>query len=154
MISSLTLLSKPLHMNLIDEIKERLAKYPSARYFSSVNSITVLPLSDQGFTVELTANGGDAYTVFFNGWHEDFDNSEEALNVFALGLSTDCRLREYQRGQFAYKWTLEWKDEGHWIEQSTTGLLLFPFWRKANVRVLQNNLIVARSPANTSAADE
>jgi hypothetical protein len=128
-------------MSLIDEIKQRLAKYPAAHYFTSFNSITVLPLSDQGFTVELTVNGGDEYTVFFNGWHEDFQDSQEALNVFALGLSAECRLREYRRRGFAYKWTLESKEEGEWLKGSTTGLLLFPFWGKLDIQVLQNNLI-------------
>ena len=129
-------------MNLVDEIKDRLAKYPAAQYFSSNDSITVLPLSDEGFTVDLTVNGGDSYTVSFNGWHEDFQDREEALNVFALGLSTHCRLREYRRGRFAYKWTLEFKDGDDWEAQSTTGLLLFPFWLEAKIFVLQNNLLV------------
>lgn len=128
-------------MNLIDDIKQRLAKYPDAQYFCDGNSITVLPVSDEGFTVELADNGGDQYTIFFNGWHEDFQNREEALNVFALGLSEECRLKEYRRAQFAYKWIVEFKDDGQWVEQSTTALILFPFWKKADVRLLQNNLL-------------
>ena len=30
----------------------------------------------------------------------------EALNVFARGLSNQYRLKEYMRGNFAYKWTV------------------------------------------------
>ena len=133
-------------MNVVDEIKDRLVKYPAARYFSSTGSITVLPLSEEGFTVELTVNGADSYTISFNGWHEEFQDREEALNVFALGLSTHCRLREYRRGRFAYKWTVDFKDGDEWEEQSTTGLLIFPFWLKANIHVLQNNLLSDTPP--------
>ena len=127
-------------MNLIDEIKARLSKYPNAEYESNASSISVLPSSDNGFTVGLNVNHG-GYTVFFDGWHEDFHDEEEALNCFALGLSDECRLRESRRGSFAYKWTVESKEDGEWMEHATTGLFLFPFWKSPEVRYLQNNLL-------------
>lgn len=91
--------------------------------------------------VTITKNSSDSYTVFFNGWHEDFESPEEASNVFALGLSDECRLREYRRGEFAYKWTVESLEEGKWEEQSTTGLFIFPFWRTRRLHYLQNKLL-------------
>lgn len=129
-------------MNLIDDIKTRLSKYPHARYESDASSITVFPHSPDGFAVTLVVNDGNVYTISFQGWHEDFEGEEEALNVFAFGLSYECRLKEYRRGNFAYKWTVEYlDDEGQWQEESTTGLLLFPFWKRSTVRYLQNNLL-------------
>ena len=127
-------------MSLIDEIKTRLSKYPHAQYETDDSSITVLPLADDGFSVVLTVNP-DGYTVFFEGWHEDFRDDAEALNCFAFGLSNECRLKEFRRGGFAYKWTVESSEDGQWMEHSTTGLFLFPFWKKLEIRYLQNNLL-------------
>lgn len=128
-------------MDLIEEIKKRLGKYPDARFESDASSITVAPNSPNGFSVAVAVNPGNSYTVSFEGWHEEFEDQEEALNVFALGLSDECRLQEHRRGAFAYKWTMEYLEDGKWIEQSTTGLLLFPFWMKESVRYLQNHLL-------------
>jgi hypothetical protein len=127
-------------MNLIDEIKARLSKYPNAAYESNASSISVLPSSDNGFTVGLSLNHG-GYTVSFAGWHEDFHDEEEALSCFVFGLSDECRLKECRRGSFPYKWTVESYADGKWSQDSTTGLFLFPFWRKLEVRYLQNNLL-------------
>ena len=128
-------------MNPIEELKRRLDTLPGARYESDGNSITVLPNNSHGFNVMLTQNSATSYTIFFNGWHEDFEDVEETVNVFGLGLSDECRLKEYRRGNFAYKWTVETLDDGEWLEQSTTSLLIFPFWRKREVHYLQNKLL-------------
>jgi hypothetical protein len=128
-------------MNLIDDIKTRLSKYPHIRYESDASSITVFPHSPDGFAVTLVVNHGNVYTISFEGWHEDFESEEEAFNVFAFGLSDECRLKEYRRGNFAYKWTVEYLEEGQWKEESTTGLILFPFWKRMAVRYLQNKLL-------------
>lgn len=72
-------------MNLIDDIKARLSKYPAAAYEANVSSISVLPSSDNGFTVGLGVNQ-DSYTVSFDGWHEDFHDEEEALSCFFFWL--------------------------------------------------------------------
>jgi hypothetical protein len=133
-------------MDVIGEIKDRLQKYPNAQFESDGNSISVLPISSDGFTVSLSVNQ-DSFTVFFNGWHEDFKDKEEALDCFAFGLSSDCRLKEYRRGNAAYKWTVESKENGEWVGDSTTGLLLFPFWLKRKIRYLQNTLISAERDA-------
>jgi hypothetical protein len=128
-------------MKVIEEIKSRLSKYPDVRMESDASSVTVLPVSAEGFSVALTENIGNGYTVSFEGWHEEFEDAEEAMSVFALGLSDECRLREYRRGGFPYKWTVEFWEDGQWMEQSTTGLFFFPFWLKSEVRYLQNKLL-------------
>ena len=128
--------------NAIEEIKERLRKYPHVTYEANDSSITVLPISNDGFTVGLSVNQSQ-YTVFFNGWHEDFQKEGEALDCFAFGLSNECRLKEFRRGKFAYRWIVESKQNGGWVADSETGLFLFPFWKPKRVCCLQNNLIVS-----------
>ena len=65
--------------------------------------------------------------MFFNGWREDFQQPEEALDCFAFGLSDECRLKETRRGSFAYRWTVESKQNGEWVADSETGLFLSRF---------------------------
>src|SRR5688572_10118904 len=113
-------------MSLIDDIKARLSKYPNARYESSGSSISVFPSSENGFTVELTVNHV-SYTVSFEGWHEDFDDEEEALNCFVFGLSDECRLKECRRGGFAYKWTVESRQDGNGWRMGRLDSSCFPF---------------------------
>lgn len=127
-------------MGVIEMIKTKLQNYPQAKYESNDHSVKVFPRNENGFTVSLFLNEGD-YTVSFNGWHENFQTAEEALNCFAFGLSSDCRLKEYVRGGFAYKWHLEHKVDSIWVKESETGLFFFPFWRKLEIRYLQNDLI-------------
>jgi len=129
-------------MNRIEEIKAKLRNYPELHIKSDKKSIQVLPNSADGFSVEFAINPGGGYLVSFEGWHENFEDETEALNAFAFGLSNKCRLKEYRRGRFAYKWTVEFFEKGQWIEESTTGLFLFPFWKKPTVRYLHNSLIL------------
>ncbi len=132
-------------MNPIDEIKTKLRNYPDVKYESTDSSITVFPSSDTGFDVALDIASGN-YTVSFNGWHENFADASEALDCFAFGLSDACRLKEDRRGQFAYRWTVESKQNGRWVADSETGLFLFPFWKRAEVVYLQNSLITRDVP--------
>jgi hypothetical protein len=132
-------------MNPIDEIKTKLRDYPDVKYESSDSSITVLSSSDNGFNVTLDIASGN-YTVSFNGWHENFADASEALDCFAFGLSDECRLKEHRRGRFAYRWTVESKQNGQWVADTETGLFIFPFWRRADVVYLQNNLISRDKP--------
>jgi hypothetical protein len=127
-------------VNAIEQIIARLQNYPDTTYQSGPDFIRVLPHSPDGFTVELVA-AKNHYTVHFNGWHEDFKDEQGALNCFAFGLSTECRLKEYCRWGIAYKWTVEYKEGNEWIEESTTGTFL-PFFGKPEVRYLQNELIL------------
>jgi hypothetical protein len=128
-------------MTAIDEIQQRLAKYPDVRYEIRDDAITVFPLSETGFEVELLSADDGSFSVFFEGWHQAFSNKEEALNCFAFGLSGECRLREFSRGGKAYKWTVEYRQNNEWVADSTSWLLGFAFWRRRTERYLQNTLI-------------
>ena len=128
--------------NAIEQIKERLRKYPHVTYEADAFSVRVLPTSNDGFTVSLDINQNE-YSVSFNSWHENFQKEDEALDCFAFGLSDECRLKEFRRGNFAYRWTVESRQNGSWVADSETGLFLFPFWKPKKVCYLQNNLIAA-----------
>lgn len=127
-------------MNAIEQIKEKLRRYPHVTYEVGESSIAVSPTSNHGFTVSLEIAGTE-HIVFFNGWHENFQQPDEALDCFAFGLSNECRLKECRRGSFAYRWSVESKQDGQWVTDSETGLLLFPFWKPKEVHYLQNELI-------------
>lgn len=135
-------------MNAIDEIKSRLQKYPQAKSEVAGNRITVFPLDENGFRVSLVDNS-PSYTVYFgDAWHEEYEDVEKALNAFAFGLSDDCRLKVSYRGNFAYAWTAEEKDDDggwspcQWIGCNETGLLAPPlFWLKKRYVYLQNTLL-------------
>ena len=134
-------------MNPIEEIKVRLQRYPNVKYESDASSISVLPTSDEGFTVEFVVTRG-RYTVSFNGWHENFNDVAEALDCFGFGLSDQCRLKESRRGNVAYRWAVESKENGQWVADSETGLLIFPYWKRLEVVYLQNRLITSDTLTN------
>lgn len=129
-------------MRAIEEIETKLKKYREVKYELDKTGISVFPASDEGFTLSLYEHER-GFTVSFAGWHEEFQDKDEALNCFAFGLSSGCRLKEIRRGSFAYKWTVESKENENRVEDSTTGLFFFPFWKKKEVRYLQNNLIIS-----------
>jgi hypothetical protein len=128
-------------MSTADKIEDKCKKYPDIKYKRDGAAITVFPANSNGFEVSYNP-AGNKHNVSFLGWHEEFSNENEALNCFAFGLSGECRLKISSKGNFPYKWTVEAKDKnGNWSEDSTTGFLVFPFWRKTKHLTLQNNFI-------------
>lgn len=125
-------------MNIVAEIEKRLKKYPQLLPVVEANSISVEP--ENGFTVWATDNDG-SYTVGFEGWHEEFSDSEEALNCFAWGLSNECRLKVTARGGKAHRWVAQYLENDQWINSSATGLIFFPFWLRAKISYKQNAVI-------------
>jgi hypothetical protein len=105
----------------------------------------VHPRDHSGFTVgvRITPPG---FTVYFDGWHEEFTVEDEALNCFAFGLSPQCRLAVVFRGDTETKWVVEAFENGAWTADSETGLLLQPFWRSVRVEYRQNRLLEAGVP--------
>lgn len=133
-------------MNVLDRVKDKLQKYPHVRYEATKNSIKVLPLSEAGFEVSLCVAEHDSvepFAVYYNGWHEEFSSEDEALECFALGLSSECRLKEASRGGEVYKWTMEFRRDGEWHHGGTTALVFVRFWSRKSERFLQNNLVIA-----------
>ncbi len=125
----------------INEIVNRLKKYPEVEYELNGGSITVIGKNKNGFPVTLTTNRNGNFTVAFDFWHEKFDNENDALNCFAFGLSKDCRLKLTKKGNRPIKWTVESNENGIWKEGSTTGLINLSFWKKSKFEFFQNDLI-------------
>jgi hypothetical protein len=113
-------------MNAIEEIIAKLQKYPDAKYQIGSDYIRVFPGSENGFQVKLIA-AKNRYTVHFNGWHETFASEVEALNCFAFGLSTECRLKECRRGRMAYQWAVEYKKESAGLKTAQRGCFFMGF---------------------------
>jgi len=131
-------------MTAIEKIENKLRKYPSARYSRVGDTITVEATDGDGFSVWLTEQK-PGYTVGYDGWHDAFEDEEDALAAFAFGLSDDCRLKVVRLGSSDCAWTVEGKGEdGNWIGDSTTALLITPFWRKKSIAYRQNRLITSR----------
>jgi hypothetical protein len=128
-------------MTPIEQIKERLKKYPHLKFEESSDHIKVLPTNSSGFSVTLYFEKNEITVFYGDSWHEHFQNETEALNCFAFGLSKECRLKVFSRGNIEYKWVLEHFRQGQWIEDSTSGSLFFPFWLPKKVEFLQNNVI-------------
>jgi hypothetical protein len=66
-------------MNPIEELKQRLDKLPNARYGLGCQLYHRLAHNANGFNVTLMQNSANSYTVFFNGWHENFEFSSEPI---------------------------------------------------------------------------
>lgn len=129
-----------LPMDPIAEIRRRFQKYPGVRIEEGDGWIRYFPESADGFVVEFALDDGE-FVVSFEGWHERFSDVDEALNCFAFGLSDECRLKVISRGGKSCKWIVEYSEDGRWIADSETGLLIYRFWRSPRVDYRQNDLI-------------
>ena len=129
----------------IRAIEEKLRKYPALRLERGANFICVLPEAADGFEVELREHGRTT-TVFMEGWHEEFEEPDEALDTFAVGLSDHARLQVVSRGSVDCSWTLEIWEAPVWVRGSTTALIFVPFWRRSSKRYLQNRHIELTPP--------
>lgn len=128
-------------MTAIEKIVTKLQRHPSVQYSVAGCTLTVAPLTEEGFSVWLHEQP-PGYTVGFDGWHEQFQDEGEALAAFAFGLSDDCRLQVMQRGSMDCSWTVESRDaQGEWKVDSSTELLFTPFWRRRRVVCRQNHVI-------------
>ena len=74
-------------MTAIETIKEKLKKYPHINFEETENYISVLPTSDKGFTVSLEISR-DGFKVFYNGWHEDFEEELKRVQIKVVIFST------------------------------------------------------------------
>lgn len=127
-------------MSVIDAVQRRLAGNPAVRTCVESESIRIMPDEPGGFEVGLAIRDA-GYTVWFAGWHEEFRAEREALGCVAFGFSPKCRLKVLSAGGFDYRWTVESRQSGHSVEDSTTGLLLWPFWKRRTTRYLTNTAI-------------
>lgn len=133
-------------MDPIAEIRERFERYPEADVEEAGEWIRYVPSLKTGFSVEFHLDV-DRYVVAYEGWHEHFQDAEEALDCFAFGLSDSCRLKTMLRGGSEHKWTVETLQDGAWVSHSETGLMFYRFWCAPQTTVRQNRLICAADAA-------
>ena len=128
-------------MSTLNKIKTKLERYPDLSYKVENNGIIISPCLESGFSVWLKISE-EKFTVGFDGWYEDFNNEEEALNCFSFGLSDECRLKVVKHGNTDCSWIVESKKDGQWNKESETGLIFKPFWKRKSIEYRQNKLIV------------
>ena len=124
-------------MDAIAEIRERLRERTHLEFNEAPGFIEVPAPSPTGFSVSLREADGE-YSVFFDSWHEHFEEPADAVGCFGWGLSGECRLRVTYRGDTPVSTTLEYRENGEWLTYSTTALAFRPFWRRKRVELLQN----------------
>ena len=126
--------------DIIQKIRSKLKKYSNLKTEVGDDYAIVYPADETGFEVRLDSGKGE-YTVSYRGWHEHFEDPNEALNCFGFGLSEDCRLKVYMYGDSEYKWEVEYLKNDQWHKDSETGVLFFKFWKKKKIVYLQNQLV-------------
>ncbi len=123
--------------NWQETILSKLDKYTGFEIVNGDGSITVSCNNPESFDVSFHALGKD-FQVSFDGWHELFDAEEDALNCFAFGLSKECRLKVAKRGKMECSWTAQYWRDDKWIDDTTTGLIVIPFWRSKKIEYGHN----------------
>ena len=123
----------------LDQLRYLLEQAGGVDVLWEPDGVTARGRNDNSFAVTLWRR--ESFTVGFDGWHEEFDDLETAIRWFLLGLSPDeCRLRVTMRGGSDCKWTVQFFQDGEWMNGSSVGLLLAPFWKRASI-VYRRNLV-------------
>ena len=117
----------------------KLQKYDGFHLRQDENSLSVRCENPDSFEVTVTKAGSE-FQVGYDGWHEHFEDIEEAKNCFAFGFSPECRLKVTLRGKKEYKWTVQFLEDGNWKDDSTTSLLFTRFWLPKSFVYRQNKL--------------
>jgi len=124
---------------MFEDIVAELGK-TQAEYRLAENRLRVSPNRPDGFETVIRRAGDEGYEVYLDDWHEFFESYEEASRCFLFALSGRCRIKRMLKGTFPFRWTLEALTGSQlWEEESTTGLLFYPFWRRTKVTHLQND---------------
>jgi hypothetical protein len=118
-------------------IIERLRQHPEIACTTRDGYLEVPPRDSSGFCVWVQENA-DGWTVGFEGWHEEFDDPNEAIECFAFGLSNECRLQVTRCCGFDYRWQLQHLVEGAWRFKSEVRLLFPTLLLPKKTRILQN----------------
>jgi hypothetical protein len=134
-------------MNVIEQIIDILKQYPEVRYEFRSDAIRALAADANGYEVALLMQPQPCYTVCLSTWHMEFADQNSAIGTFLGGLTEAYRLKVSSRGGRDYSWTIHYRDYGY-SDGSTVVTFNFKFWRRKNIRYLQNHL--RRPPENAS----
>ena len=136
-------------MAAIEVVLSWLRSRPDVSLRSTEHSVAIEPHEPSGFHLELIQRGAEHWTVYFEGWHEEFSSENGALRCLAFGLSEECRLRIERRGNIPVKWSVESREDGTWISDSEVGLFHPFFWRPRSVEYRSNRVFATREPPAT-----
>ena len=125
----------------INLLQGKLANYPSVTYQVKKNELAVRPSSETGFAVTFSDCDNQFVVTYGGCWHEHFNDLEEAIKCFIFGLSSKCRLKVESKGTFEFRWTLQSRIDDAWSDANVIGLFFYPFWRKTQVKFLQNEFL-------------
>lgn len=123
-------------------IQARLRPYPQTQIESYANGIEVRPRKATGFPVTF-AELDNGFRVTCDGWYAYFASADQALDCFFKALSPAARLRVTIRGSTRCRWRLELQTDSGWKPLVQRSRLAFPFWRRSEIRFLQNHLLEA-----------
>ena len=133
--------------DIIQEIRDRMARYPHAEIAHDADSITYYPPSPDGFVVRFQVRrqgGSERYLVYYGASRQQEANRQDSILMFGFGLSNGCRLREFSREGRAYHWITDVDGMRGWTPYWETYSFLVPFWCfwcPTKVQCLQNQLI-------------
>jgi hypothetical protein len=132
---------------IIQEIRDRMARYPHAELGYDGSSITYYPPGPEGFVVRLLVKpcrDAERYFVYYGGCRQEEWNQEGSIVTFGFGLSTAIRLRVFSRNREPYHWITDYNAMRGWTPEWETYTFcgsFWRFWRPAEVQCLQNRLI-------------
>ena len=127
--------------NPLDVLVGKLSRYPQLRHTLVADGCEIDPPNEGGFKIGLHVNG-ERWVVTFGegGFHEEFSDSEDALEFVAFGLSDHCRLREVT-APLLRRSIVEQLSENGWSTVFEVGALWWPIAFGTREKVFQNNLI-------------
>jgi len=128
---------EPGRMDIIDLIRQKVAKFPQLRYGAGPRHIHIDAPFDHGFAIDVTVTM-KGIVVAFDRWYERFDNPEDALACFDFAFSDRCRVRVDRAGSTDFRWTLECRYDDEWEKDTSVTSMLYPFWKPVYSRYLQN----------------
>lgn len=126
-------------MAILEKLIADLSAYPALKLGRLGNRLEIETGDPDGFPVGIVEGKG-GFRVNLGPCRWRFKDGQEAIDHVLFGLSDRCRLLEISRGN-AYKWTVEQLSDKGWSAMNETGLLLFHFWKKREVRVYRNAAI-------------
>ena len=129
-------------MGAIEGIVKFLEQYPFLQYGRREDAIWVLPSSKNGFEVALVVSPGH-YTVSYAIWHTEFSDEQMAVNAFINGLSDRVRLEVSSRGNVDYRWIALIRGPEGWMSGGAVGIFRYRFWKKKEIRYLQNDYFIS-----------
>lgn len=122
-------------------VETHLEKHPSLTVSRSAGRVKVQAPPGDGFDVELVDDGAEA-TIYAGGWHDHFNDPDEAAATFMWLLTATTRIVLRFRGKHQIGWRLEWFSEGKWVSHGF-GRILVPvgLWLPVTEVIQQNNLV-------------